>query len=442
MPPGVLNVPFREKVDFFLHVGLRYSRQLLTHWPVSMVRALRDPYPQTTTDDELCSLFYDTSMAKLMCPTLDPVDLRNFAAVIGDRDPASFIKADFSAYSELPAAPGMYVAATVSLFRRGDDGRPHLEAILINGLLLTAADGDAWTLAKLFVQQGAGQHMANCNHIPLHFPLDTINAISKSVLPRDHVVSRLLAPHLRFSLSLNGAALYSQLSVLRNHEAFIYSTLANTQAAVYRLVRIGYAGLPGNSGYARWRFSPTPEPVLGDFGVFLDRYYAAMLKFTSVIAAAVPPGDAAMAEWADAIAALLPGFPGTAELRKGDLLARVLAKIIWSASVAHGADHHDYGSIPIGKIALRLRVPPPASRTDRMPAKLAHWTDAMRQDMARILFFREDTVTPLRDVRYRFDSPALQAAGDAFIRDLDEVDATMPVKRFIPLRRIPASIQF
>jgi hypothetical protein len=49
----------------------------------------------------------------------------------------------------------------------------------------------------------------------------------------------------------------------------------------------------------------------------------------------------------------------------------------------------------LGKIALRLRVPPPSSRTD-----------AMRHDMARVLFFREDTVTPLRDVHYRFDSPA------------------------------------
>jgi hypothetical protein len=120
----------------------------------------------------------------------------------------------------------------------------------------------------------------------------------------------------------------------------------------------------------------------------------------------------------------------------------VLAKIIWSASVAHGADHHDFGNIPIDKIALRLRVPPPSSRTDRLPSKLGHWTDAMRHDLARVLFFREDIVTPLRDVHYRFDSPALQSAGDAFIRGLDDVDATMPVKRFIPLRRIPASIQF
>lgn len=442
MPPGVLRIPLRERIDFFLHVSLRYARQIATHWPVSLVRALRNPYPAATTDDELCSLFYDTSMAKLMCTTLDPVDIERFAPIMGEREHAAFIKVDFSAYAELAPERGMYAAATVSLFHRGGDGRPHLEAIWINGLVLTPANGDAWTLAKMFVQQGAGQHMANCNHIPLHFPLDTINAVSKSVLPATHVVSRLLAPHLRFSLCLNDAALYSNLSVLRNHDVLIYSTFPLTQAAIYRLARIGYAGLPGNSGYPAWRFSPDPEPVVGDFGIFLERYYEAMLQFTTVIAAEVAPDDAVIAEWADTIASHLPAFPAATEMRSADTLARVLAKIIWSASVAHGADHHDYGGIPIGKIALRLRVPPPASPSHPMPAKLGKWTDAMRHDMARILFFREDTVTPLRDVRYRFDSPALRSAGDAFIRGLHDVDAAMPVKRFIPLGRIPASIQF
>lgn len=442
MPPGVLRIPIREHIDFFLHVSLRYARQIATHWPVSLVRALRDPYPAATTDDELCSLFYDTSMAKLMCTTLDPVDIERFAPIIGERDPAAFIKVDFSAYADLPTEPGMYTAATVSLFHRGGDGRPRIEAIWINGLVLTPPNGDAWTLAKMFVQQGAGQHMANCNHIPLHFPLDTINAVSKSVLPANHVVARLLAPHLRFSLCLNDAALYSNLSVLRNHDILIYSTFATTQAGIYRLTRIGYAGLPGNSGYRAWRFSPDPEPVVGEFGIFLDHYYQAILAFTTVVAAEVPAGDAAIEEWADTIATHLPGFPAAPAVRMGDTLARVLAKIIWSTSVAHGADHHDYGCIPINKIALRLRVPPPASPDHPMPAKLARWTDAMRHDMACTLFFREDTVTPLQDVRYRFDSPGLRSAGDAFIRSLHDVDAAMPVKRFIPLARIPASIQF
>jgi hypothetical protein len=442
MPPGVLRIPLREQIDFFLHVSLRYAWQIATHWPVSLLRALRDPYPAATTDEELASLFYDTSMAKLMCTTLDAVDLERFAAIIGTRDPKSFIKVDFSAYAELALEPGMYAAATVSLFHRGDDGRPHLEAISINGLVLTPENGEAWTLAKMFVQQGAGQHMANCNHIPLHFPLDTINAVTKSVFPPTHVIAQLLAPHLRFSLSLNGAALYSNFSILRNHDVLIYSTFAITEAAIYRLARIGYAGLPGNSGYPAWRFSPVPEPVVGDFGVFLDHYYTAILAFTSTVAAEVPADDPAVAEWANEIARHLPGFPSGAELRTGDMLARVLAKIIWSASVAHGADHHDYGGLPIGKIALRLRVPPPTSASDRIPAKLGTWTDAMRHDMARVLFFREDTVTPLREVRYGFESPTLRDAGEAFLRSLDDVDAAMPVKRFIPLGRIPASIQF
>ena len=40
----------------------------------------------------------------------------------------------------------------------------------------------------------------------------------------------------------------------------------------------------------------------------------------------------------------------------------------------------------------------------------------MRHEMARVLFFKEDTVTRLMDVKYKFASTSLQAAGTAFIR--------------------------
>ena len=444
MPPGVLRIPLRERIDFILHISLRYAKQIATYWPTAMAYARRNPYPHLATDDELCSLLYDTSMAKLLSLTLDPADRASFAEILAEHPNARYAKSDFSAYAELRLRPGMYAAPTVALFKFDENGRPRLLAIKVHDLVLRPGDGGSWDLAKMFVLQGAGHHMVNCHHIPLHFPLDAINAISKSVLPRGHVLSRLLEPHFRFSLSLNEAALYSGFSILRNREELIYSTFAFEQDAIYRLTRIGYAGLPGNSAYPVWRYSPVPEPVMGDFGVFLDRYYEAMLEFTTAVAAAVPKDDPHVREWADTIAEWLPGFPDAAAIREGDLLARVLAKTIWSATVAHAADHYDYGRIPIGKIPLRLRVPPPTQRGVPLPPPetLGRWTDAMRHDMARVLFFKEDTITPLIDVRYNFGNAALDASAAAFVRRLHDVDASLDVRRFIPLEQIPASIQF
>lgn len=444
MPPGVLHIPWRERLDFAWHVSLRYARQIATHWPVAIVRALRHPYPEAVTDDGVASILYDTSMAKLLCPTLDPPDEVRFAEVMRRSPGARWAKTDFSAYEGLQCCEGMYAAATVSLFQFGDDGRPHLRAIAIGGRTLTPADGEAWELAKLFVLQGAGHHMVNCHHIPLHFPLDTVNAVTKSVLPPAHPVAALFAPHFRFSLSLDEAALYSQFSVLRNRELFIYSPFALEESSVYRLTRIGYAGLPGNSAYPTWRFSPKPEPVLGDFGTFLNRYYDAMLAFTREVVAELPADDAALAQWADTIAGFLPGFPDSTAIRRDDMLPRVLAKIMWSATVAHGADHYDYGRIPIGKIPMRLRVPPPGvgDAPNAKHVKRGRWSDAMRHEMARVLFFKEETLTRLIDVRHDFASPSLTAASRRFVASLHAVDAALTVRRFIPLDQIPASIQY
>ena len=444
MPPGVLKLPWRDLVDFNWHVTLRYLRQMATYWPVAMAKALRDPYPVAVSDEEFCTLMYNTSMAKLLFPTLDDVDRRRFAAQLGSGDTSHFIKADFSAYAQMTLLAGMYAAPTVSLFERGADGWPVIRAIAVRDLVLTPADGDAWALAKLFVLQGAGHHMVNCNHIPLHFPLDTINAVSKSILPVHHPMRSFLEPHLRFSLALNESALYGAMSVLRTPEWGLYSPFATDRASVYKMVRMGYAGIPGNSAYPAWRFSPDPDPIIGDYGVFLRRYYDAMLAFSRDVAAEVAVGDEPLREWADSIAGFLPGFPDGQAIGEPRLLGRVLARIVWSASVAHAADHYDYGCIPIGKIPLRLRVPPPTSANGDLGPKQAagRWSDAMRQEMARVLFFKEDTVTRLMDVKYKFGSATLQAAGIAFIRGLRDVDAAMPVRRFIPLASIPASIQF
>jgi len=257
-------------------------------------------------------------------------------------------------------------------------------------------------------------------------------------------VRELVEPHFRFSLSLNDAALHSPMSVLTNEPYFTYSPFPIAKASVYRMTRAGYGGVAGNSGYPSWRFRDGPDPVLGDYGVFLRAYYDAMLPLGQAVAAQLAPDDPQFDAWADAIAGFLPGFPSAAQLRDRALAGRVLTRIIWSASVGHAADHHDYGKIPIDEIPFRLRVPPPAARAERSPeaASRARRVDAFRHEMARAMFFQEVTIVPLPSVRYAFTDASLQAEARAFIARLHDTDRTLPVRRFVPLDKIPASVQF
>ena len=83
------------------------------------------------------------------------------------------------------------------------------------------------------------------------------------------------------------------------------------QGAGHHMV-MGYGGIPGNSAYPAWRYSPAPEPIVGDYGIFLDHYYDAIVEFTRVVAATVPAGDEHVAQWATR-------FPlGTVIVRQGD----------------------------------------------------------------------------------------------------------------------------
>lgn len=446
MPPAVLKIPARERLDFAWHVTTRYVGMIATLWPAALAYAARSVYPRRSSDEEFARLVWDSAIAKILCPTLDAVDADRFAAVmaelrLGDADVA---KLDTSALDDLERLPGLHTAGTVTLFRRPLDGAPaRALAIAINGLVVRPGDA-AWELAKLFALQGASQHMVGCHHIPMHFPLDAVNAFTKSILPPDHLVARLLAPHFRFSLSLTDAALHSRMSILANPPLMPYSVFPQPSDEVYRLARMGYAGRPGNSGYPSYRFSPDSDPVMGDYGTFHRRWYEAMLAIARPVAAAVEPGDPFVRAWAEAAVQWLPGFPRGHELSNPDLRARTLAKIIWTATVGHAADHYAYADIPIEQVPLRLRVPPPASRDEPFPpqARLARRADCARHYMAWRMFFREETVTRLRDVRYDFGEPALERANDHFLEQLAATEATMPVRRFMPLDRIPASVQF
>src|SRR5215218_7618725 len=139
MPPAVLKIPTRERVDFAWHVTRRYATMIATLWPAALAYAARHPYPQRSSDEEFTSIVWDSALAKILCPTLDPADAARFGPVmdehrLGDADVA---KLDTTAYDELGRLPGLWCAGTVVLFRRPTDDTPARPlAIAVNGLVV------------------------------------------------------------------------------------------------------------------------------------------------------------------------------------------------------------------------------------------------------------------------------------------------------------------
>ena len=109
----------------------------------------------------------------------------------------------------------MYACTTVVLVEdRGGDKTP--KAIYVepknsdeDAVVLDPEDGKAWALAKSFVLQGATYKLILSEHALLHFPFDSINAISKTALPKNSILLQLLLPHLDFTLVLDNAVLTS-----------------------------------------------------------------------------------------------------------------------------------------------------------------------------------------------------------------------------------------
>jgi hypothetical protein len=443
--PTVTDVPLLTELEFQRAIGTRLVAVTAVGWVRPLARAVARPYPDHLDDRTILDLLFDTVFCRFLTFTLSAEDHHVFAPFLDDRRPdATDFKVDFSAVARIHARPGIYVAPTVTLGRIEPDGRPRLVAMHISGMTLTPADANAWALARYFLMQGAGLHALLVHHTPLHFALDAINAVTMSLLPPDHTLRRLLAPHFQFTLSLNRAALHSRLSILTGHPLLPYATLPGDAASNHHFQATGWSGIEGNDAYPAYRFPRRPPPVHGPLGAFLDRYHEVIRRFAGQVTATIREDDPQVLAWADAVSAWVPGFPSGAEIRRPDVLADVAASIVWSATVTHSAEHHGLvEDIPLASIPLRLRVPPPVSR-DVPPVDRRRLTtagDIFRQRMAWKLLVGPRATTRLADCRYAFADPALRRANADFLAALRDVDAHPGMRRFVPLDRIARSIQ-
>jgi hypothetical protein len=468
---GVVHIPLNERLRFYLHTGLSYFKTMFTYWPSALWHCYKNPTLKPLSDEEFENLLCHTSISRFLSNELNEKDLypdneklKVFKKFL-DEDPAEeFFVQDFSLLKDMKTYKGIYAAPTWTLFKgKVINGRRKVVAIFFTNtrVMLTPGDGHAWELAKYFVMQGGSMRISLSGHANLHFPYDSINAISKTCLPKDSILLRLLIPHFELTLTLNYAVLNSKTSPLENPEFMPYSALPASKAELGGLFVYGYSGMDKNPSYKKYDFPLEPTKKYSEYFDFQMEYYNTILEFTKEVIRHIPQSDYIDIKiWANYVKIWVPDFPSGDDLFSGpdsdlkiaeeNILDKAVARIIWDLSVGHAADHYDYSKIDINLMPFRIRIPPPDSNNipefDR--AKLTKWTDIFKHAYERKMFFVPRNFIFLKDVKYNFNKPhegKLRELNSEFREDLKQTEIRIKEKgiyNYIPLDEIPTSIQY
>lgn len=423
LAPGIYNIPAEEWADWNKYVGDYYLTNAAPFGVKSAVIAAHDTLATAMGYAELT----DAAFNQLVCEGLyskflsglDPRDEAVFKDVLTDSDTYDYLKSDYSCMRVVKEThPGEAAAASVALIRRPkNDPDFNYEVVAMQiqhwdkeaqrfvvSPVFTPADREAWRIACYFLLQGAIHRINLIDHTEVHFPPDAINAITKTVLPKDNLVLRLLRPHMWLSMCVNNTVLEGQRSLINRNTWYPWSPFVAKGDEVRKLLPFGWYGSdyysaklsPGdpskdpyfdepNSSYPAYRYDPIPPQIPSRYGVFLNAYFAPVRRFARGVVGQMSASDwKEIRYWADHIAIWIPGFPSGADLLgpgtdesapHEDLLADTLAHFIWNASVRHSADHqtlHEMvdgrrdaaGNIvtPARPVPFILRVDPPLTK--------------------------------------------------------------------------------
>jgi hypothetical protein len=441
--PTILDIPAEEYNHYHKNVVNRYISQVFWYCPIAYSYALLYHKASKVSDDEFVRMFQQSCFGKFLTPIFTEEDKINFATQCDWRK-GNYLKADFRQMGTIIPKEGFYTAGTVVIFQK-EENILSLLAIQLDNQVLTAKDGDRFELAKHFAIMACCYYTVAFEHPKVHFPLDTINGITKLQLPSNHLLFKLLIPHFEYSLCINYAVLHSRHSIIKNNPKHIYAALEIDKPEFLKLMSDGYKGLEQNPNYKPYRFSLTPRTLHTDYGIFLNAYYQCILNFVRAVLPFIPIDDAVLA-WADSIATYLEGFPDANEIQNPDIFAKTIAKIIWQSSVEHACDHYSFSKIPVHQLTYRMRISPnqPASfKLDR--TKLRNKIDVFRHKMAWVLFFRPTNITLLKDTDYQFEQSELQAINRIFLKELRRTERQLSINNifcYAPLSGISRSIQY
>jgi len=451
-PPEVLNIPEEESAQWWEFIGSRLAAALVSEEIYLRVtgQAQNDLALPLPTDDEFLQIMTRTVYSRF---------LRQEAPR------SAYWISDFTAMELIDPMPGMYCAPVVCRFRKENnlfscDNITFPKTDTSNELVVTPKD-KAWNLAKVYACQGAAYHALFVVHPALHFPMDSVNAITKTAVPQIHPLFQALFPHTTYTLTLDNKVLEGKDSVVNNNPPDTpFDPLTGKGYNLKQLFGVGYAGFKDLAAYPPYDYM---KPWMnGDtlYGKCLQDYYKPFFVFAKQISSVIPKTDPYVKRWADYCSANVRGFPDGSAIFEEDNLAKAMAIYMWDVSVAHGADHYSFAyDIPLKDKFLRIRRPPPADINDGADVQkvgdVANLDDMTRAELANAIFFKVVTLPPnLIDTTYLFKETTLQEAVTTFHANLTTIDASVRaiMPNFMPLEpdsnplsfawTIPASIQF
>jgi hypothetical protein len=441
MPPAVFGIPHSEYLEFCSKIVSRYVQSLTLGVPEAL-RVATQHALAPMDDRELARIVWETPFSRLLVGTLDPVDVTRFGDAVAQAERLGRPhKLDFSHLARQTPLPGVMVAPSVGLFAARPDGLS-IVSIAVGERVFRPSDGESWARARYFLLQGCSLALVAGIHSTLHFPMDSVIAVTREALPEGHPIARVVEAHAYLELPLDYGVRWNRHSVAENNQAEIYSPFPTPGDGNFRGFADYHVGIEGNSAYPAYRFPLAPPDFPGPYCEFLRAYYDVLLAFCRRVVAGVDSEDPVLRPWAAALHEFVAGFPSPESIADRETLARVLTGFVHSVSVWHSAEHHVYGQLPVRLVPQRLRVPPPTGNDAAIPTD--QWvrpTDGFRQEMARRMFYEAHTVRSILEVDYGFEEPALKAAARDLAEALRECDRHVP-RRFIPLENIACSIQF
>jgi hypothetical protein len=423
LAPAIYRIPDEEWADWKEYVGKYYLENAAPFGAKAGMLSIASDYPPMT-DEEFNGLLCEGLYSKFLSP-LDPRDEALFKDHITATDRYDYWKSDYSCMRVVKETwPGEAVAASVALIRRpknDPDFKYQVVALIlqvwdrktnrfVQSDVFTSADGEAWKIARYFVLQGAIHRINLIDHTEVHFPSDTINAITKTVLPKDNLVLCLLQPHLWLTMPVNNTVLEGQRSLINRNTWYPWSPFVAKGDEVRKLLPFGWFGSTyyssrdpyfdePNSSYPAYEFHPKPPEIPSRYGDFLTSYFAPVQKFTRGVVKHMTQDDwNEVGYWAYHIATWIPGFPDREALlgadgktHNPDLLADTLAHIIWNASVRHSADHQTLHEMVDGRENNPVQQPKPVPFILRVvpPLKKEYTLQSMPVDSSKLTWVGE-----------------------------------------------------
>ena len=438
MPPSVTDIADSEYQEFRKKIVKRYMQSLIGETWDSLEVAHN--MPESMDDDLLNHIYWSSPFSRFLTAEFTDNDASIFQTIFKEKSPDEVLyKIDHSHLKDQNTYPGVYIAAVIGLFRSVPEGL-QVVSIAVNGKSFTPCQGEAWERARLFLLQGSSLSLVGGVHASLHFPTDSVIAITRQYIAEEKPIAKLIEAHSYLQLPLNYGVRWSPRSYAHNSPREIYTAFPGPREDVFHGFMTYYEGVEGNSAYPSYQFPLSPPEFPGPYGQALKQYYDVILQFCRTVVSQVELND--LVEWADELSELVPGFPCGKEILDVETLARVLTGYIHSVSVWHYMEHKLYSRLPVHHNPHRIRVEPPTG--DEM--KTEWWqrtrhTDLFRQEIARRMFYECHTVRCMLDVQYNFTNEVLVNAANRFKQDLVDVDESLPSDLQL-LDDMACSIQF